>query len=547
MLLGDMRKFLLTFLATGFLFVGLSTLTVQAVNAATFVVNEGGNELDASPGDGNCDHDAGTIGDQCTFRAAIGEAAALAGSDTIEFDIPTTDDSYRDFDDLGTANSGDGADGDDVWILPDEGFPISGTDALIIDATTQTTNQGDLNANAPEIYQPQTLTISNPSITIRGMSFERGLIITRISDVDINNNFFYLNEIGGFDGVVRQSYAIEYNAVGASTHTDHNFYSNRFGDVSTIFRFYPWVNDVIVNENIIGYDGSDNPGTLAELPDSLGIISPVGGEVLTNLEVTNNIALLDDSMGITGVTPDGDVLYSGNYFNYDSVAGTRVMSGLNPSFNADSDGTLTIEYNVMAELSSGTIQGSDVYIADNFIGTNEDEDETYNIDSGLNLRPEWSANDFIVEYNSFAAGQDDEYGCVNVDFISYNPGTLGAGEMIIDNNNFVDCENAIWLNNTEREGGDSQPGDGPGDNILITNNNISGGNQGIFLMGSSPVVQGNSIDGANHGIYIAHGLFYGKYDTYGADGSNGGYIARPTIGGQAALGGSCNGTETKLY
>jgi CSLREA domain-containing protein len=47
--------------------------------AATFMVNNTGDTLDAAPGDGICADSSS----QCTLRAAIGEANALAGADTI--------------------------------------------------------------------------------------------------------------------------------------------------------------------------------------------------------------------------------------------------------------------------------------------------------------------------------------------------------------------------------------------------------------------------------------------------------------------------------
>ena len=46
-----------------------------------------GDNLDANAG---CDVDAGTPGEQCTLRAAIQRANALAGDDTITFSIPTS-------------------------------------------------------------------------------------------------------------------------------------------------------------------------------------------------------------------------------------------------------------------------------------------------------------------------------------------------------------------------------------------------------------------------------------------------------------------------
>ncbi|MBN1536676.1 MAG: right-handed parallel beta-helix repeat-containing protein [Anaerolineales bacterium] len=55
--------------------------------ATTLTVNLATDVGDVSPGDGNCDSDGGTSGNQCTLRAAIEEANALTGKDTIRFSI----------------------------------------------------------------------------------------------------------------------------------------------------------------------------------------------------------------------------------------------------------------------------------------------------------------------------------------------------------------------------------------------------------------------------------------------------------------------------
>src|SRR5688572_16702390 len=51
----------------------------------TFTVNSTADSSDASPGDGICDAGAGV----CTLRAAIEEANANVGADTIHFNIGT--------------------------------------------------------------------------------------------------------------------------------------------------------------------------------------------------------------------------------------------------------------------------------------------------------------------------------------------------------------------------------------------------------------------------------------------------------------------------
>ncbi|HMJ09442.1 MAG TPA: choice-of-anchor Q domain-containing protein [Pyrinomonadaceae bacterium] len=73
-----------TFLRTVLIVLAAFTFSA-AVNAATFVVNTTADTVDAAPGDGVC-ADAGSA---CSLRAAIGEANALAGNDTIT--IPAGD------------------------------------------------------------------------------------------------------------------------------------------------------------------------------------------------------------------------------------------------------------------------------------------------------------------------------------------------------------------------------------------------------------------------------------------------------------------------
>jgi hypothetical protein len=57
-----------------------------AAHAATFTVTDTCDDHDATPGDGQCDNGFGA----CCLRAAIEEANALTGADTIHFDIPAS-------------------------------------------------------------------------------------------------------------------------------------------------------------------------------------------------------------------------------------------------------------------------------------------------------------------------------------------------------------------------------------------------------------------------------------------------------------------------
>jgi CSLREA domain-containing protein len=95
--------------AAGLVVVGAS----PAEAATTFTVNRTGDAVDRNPGNAKCDTSSNN-GKQCTLRAAIEEANATAGADTIEFDIS----------------------GADKTIKPDSQLP-SITDSLTIDGYTQ--------------------------------------------------------------------------------------------------------------------------------------------------------------------------------------------------------------------------------------------------------------------------------------------------------------------------------------------------------------------------------------------------------------------------
>jgi len=69
----------------GCLFLALACLGPSAsALAATFTVNAVDERRDAAPGDGSCDADPAAPGEeQCTLRAAVQEANATPGADTI--------------------------------------------------------------------------------------------------------------------------------------------------------------------------------------------------------------------------------------------------------------------------------------------------------------------------------------------------------------------------------------------------------------------------------------------------------------------------------
>jgi CSLREA domain-containing protein len=81
-------------LVAGLFVVAMVFASMMAAASArastTFVVNGTGDAPDASTTASACDTDLSTTGKQCTLRAAIEQANATPGADTINFAIPGT-------------------------------------------------------------------------------------------------------------------------------------------------------------------------------------------------------------------------------------------------------------------------------------------------------------------------------------------------------------------------------------------------------------------------------------------------------------------------
>lgn len=276
------------------------------VENATLTVTETGDQGDASPGDTACDHDLGTPGVQCTLRAAIEESNALAGNDNIYFNIPDTDGNYLDYDNQSPgSNSGDGIGQDDFWsIRPLTAFPTV-SEGVIIDATTQTANQGNTNTYGPEmeIYDEFAigsyfLSIQADNTTINGFAFDdfhNYLYLHNCSGISITNNYI------GCDSrcALPSSYTENYQGVTLSAVTN-NISIGTLGNGNTFAGFYRSIidrgNSTLISDNTM-YFGNRSIYTEStaniqnnEIFDSRLAISVVGGEaVIRGNYIHNNL------------------------------------------------------------------------------------------------------------------------------------------------------------------------------------------------------------------------------------------------------------------
>ena len=140
--------------------------------SATLLVNDPGDAADADTADGLCDVDLVTPDLQCTLRAAIQEANAQPGLDTINFDLPP----------------------DSLTIQPASPLPDI-SEAAIVDASTEPGPERSEAAIVDGSAQPSA-TCLTPTVRIDGAltgastdgltissggSTVRGLIITALS------------------------------------------------------------------------------------------------------------------------------------------------------------------------------------------------------------------------------------------------------------------------------------------------------------------------------------------------------------------------------
>ncbi|HMB93149.1 MAG TPA: CSLREA domain-containing protein, partial [Rhodothermales bacterium] len=210
---------------------------ITVAGAVAHVVDSTGDEVDAMPGDGFCQ----TAADTCTLRAAIQEANAFTGADSIHFDIPASD---------------PGCTGGVCTIEPTETLPDI-DETVILDATTQPGTDCAWDSRALRVVLDGT-NIGGA----RGLTFEAGS----------NNSAVRGLAIHGFNtsGISVRS--------DANTFQCNNLGSDATGTVAVGISLYGFALNTVTGTLI----GTDGDGTDDALEGNLvvGAIA-VGGVVLT--------------------------------------------------------------------------------------------------------------------------------------------------------------------------------------------------------------------------------------------------------------------------
>ena len=340
--------------------VSISALTTVhgVAQAATFTVNSTGDTGDFSTGDGICSDGTGI----CTLRAAIEEANAIAGADSIAFDIPTTD--------IGYASSTDS-----FLIQPSSALPTI-TSPVTIDGYTQP--GASANTNGPGLGSNAVLKIELDGSTAgsfitglkitAGSSVVRGLAINRFdaNGIEMSENGGNLIE-GSFIGVdITGTISLGNDSHGVLVQDVSN---NTFGGTTEVAR------NVISGNNFAGIalNGMDASGNIVQ-----------GNFVGTDLNGTialpnrgGGVSILDSPDNILGGTePGAGNLLSGNDQNgvtiYNVNATGNLMQG--NLIGTDLTGTVGLGnglYGVIIEDAPGNTIGGTTEAARNIISGND--------------------------------------------------------------------------------------------------------------------------------------------------------------------------------
>ena len=348
-------------------FALLRNLTEPSFAAATFTVDSTADTVDFSAGDGVCDTDDSTGDGPCTLRAAIAEANALAGADTINFNI---------------AGAGPHT------IQPASALP-SVSESLFINASSQpaadcSTLSLQIELDGSLAGAADGLTYDNAdSGAILGLAinnFRDGVVLTNgstgntiscnIVGLDVDGTTIQPNTS---DGIVINT-ASDSNTIGGSTTADSNVIGgNSYHGISID------LSDANIIEN--NYIGTDVTGLIRKTNGD-----PAGGYGIrvtssNNTEITSNVITGSLLYDISIDNSDG-VSVLGNYIGTDRTGNAALnysTSFSSLSVRGDSDdftlgGYLLAERNVFSEgyiefiNDDAATQMSNIAIINNYFG-----------------------------------------------------------------------------------------------------------------------------------------------------------------------------------
>ena len=299
---------------------------ITEANAATFTVNSTVDSVDSNPGDGICNDGAG----RCTLRAAIMEASALAGADTITLPtgaytltIPGRGENLSasgDLDITGTLTiNGAGAastiiDGGGI----DRVLEVRpGATVLIQTVTVRNGNARPTGESGGGLYNQGTLTVTNSTVTGNssnsggGIASENGTVSIVRSTISNNSSSYYggIWNSGAFltltDSTVNGNITGSYRGGGIVNVAGHVTLTNSTvsGNTSSgegAGGIWSWLGGstlTLINSTVSGNTGNGYSGGIRNSGGTLTVVnSTVSGNVDPN---SPGAGITNDSGGIT--------------------------------------------------------------------------------------------------------------------------------------------------------------------------------------------------------------------------------------------------------
>ena len=355
--------------------------------AAVFTVNSPADAVDANPGNGVCETASGN--GVCTLRAAIQEANALAGADTIT--LPPNSYLLNVVTELGITDSltitGGGAPTtviDGNRSVRPNGRVLAIGSGITVSISGVTIRNGGTGGGGGGIFNAGTLTATNSAVTGNAAGEDGGGIFNDAGTLTLINSIVSGNNAGVDGGGILN------NPGGTLTLTNSTVSGNDAGDDGGGIRNFGTTNvfsSTIANNraglnsspNNIGGGGVFNGGTLTLTNSTVSgnVARNNGGGIFNestadsfSSTIANNRADADSNgSGIGG----GVFNLSGNTFNFQNTIIANNQVGSNPNNIRDCAGTLTSKgYNLIritppGECNVAPVTG-DVFSSDPLLG-----------------------------------------------------------------------------------------------------------------------------------------------------------------------------------
>lgn len=440
----------------------------------------------------------------CSLRAAISEANSLGGEYQIDFSLAVSDPGYRDYNLVSVANSGDGEDADDLWVidltqpLPQitASVAIAGSKVLGVNRPEVQINGGGSvgtifsigNAGKVAVNNVALVGFTNSGIEVSGSAEE-----VVVSDSTIGIDALQISK----SGTAWQNYGL--NLTSTANVQQLKVSNSRFtGNSMSQIQLAGAVNHFSLVNSILGLSSSNEP------------ISASGNGLIVAASATVNGSRISENtfagFGYTsltyGVRWDSLLASSEWCGNSFGMIGNRTVSGIqavgfaifNGAVNSKIGGEACTNYfgghKFGLQLSPGGNNFTDFRVDSNVFGTDAARTAKLPNQIGLYLNGgTGSHSNTLIANNLFKSNgfsvRDAETNVLN-GAISVVEGARG---IVIASNQIEENTNGLTFHNANS--GELPPGDNAANQAIVNANTFQRNQQAIRLVGSSVAMSEN--------------------------------------------------------